>query len=83
MHLLRGGNDRRHQADDLDRAPLARWRQLQRAGLLPEHARRSASAGGKAESRQPQYHDRTRDQAPTTGDGKADGERESVLDLFC
>jgi len=43
----------------------------------------AASAGRKAESRQPQYHDRARDQAPTTGDGKADGERESVLDLFC
>jgi hypothetical protein len=42
-----------------------------------------ASAGRNAERRQPQYHDRARDQAPKTGDGKADGERKSALDLFC
>ena len=46
-------------------------------------ASRAASTGGNAEGRQPQYHNRTGDEAPTTGDGKADGERESALDLFC
>ena len=46
-------------------------------------ASRVASTGGNAESRQPQYHNRAGDEAPTTGDGKANGERESALDLFC
>jgi hypothetical protein len=53
------------------------------AGSIPEAFGPGGSAGRNAESRQRQHHDRARDQAPTTGDGKADGERNCSFDLFC